>query len=277
MTEYFEKINFLTENGLKDINLRLKVDWFAFTVDETEDFKYFYPTNVLETGWEIIRFWVSRMIMFGMYLTKDVKHPANYKGKGIPPFNTVYLHGMVRALDGRKMSKSLGNYIGISEAPEVMFKKVMEVPDALILKYFALATDIHPDELEKVKNELERGVNPRDVKYRLATVITRLYHTEEEVEKAMVFYDTAFGHKAIPQDVPELLVDELPQSLDSLVPLLKSEGWISSKGEFFRLLRQGGVQLQGVKLREEDRSILMEDGDVLKLGKKTFVRMTQKG
>lgn len=185
---------------------------------------------------------------------------------------------ILEGLDGvAKMSKSLGNYIGISEAPEVMFKKVMEVPDALILKYFALATDIHPDELEKVKNELERGVNPRDVKYRLATVITGLYHTEEEVEKAMVFYDTAFGHKAIPQDVPELLVDELPQSLDSLVPLLKSEGWISSKGEFFRLLRQGGVQLQGVKLREEDRSILLEDGDVLKLGKKTFVRMTQKG
>lgn len=185
---------------------------------------------------------------------------------------------ILEGLDGvAKMSKSLGNYIGISEAPEVMFKKVMEVPDALILKYFALATDIHPDELEKVKNELERGVNPRDVKYRLATVITGLYHTEEEVEKAMVFYDTAFGHKAIPQDVPELLVDELPQSLDSLVPLLKSEGWISSKGEFLRLLRQGGVQLQGVKLREEDRSILLEDGDVLKLGKKTFVRMTQKG
>lgn len=82
---------------------------------DSEDFKYFYPTNVLETGWEIIRFWVSRMIMFGMYLTKDVKHPANYKGKGIPPFNTVYLHGMVRALDGRKMSKSLGNIINPDE------------------------------------------------------------------------------------------------------------------------------------------------------------------
>jgi len=81
----------------------------------SEDFKYFYPTNVLETGWEIIRFWVSRMIMFGMYLTKDVKHPANHKGKGIPPFNTVYLHGMVRALDGRKMSKSLGNIINPDE------------------------------------------------------------------------------------------------------------------------------------------------------------------
>ncbi len=82
---------------------------------DSEDFKYFYPTNVLETGWEIIRFWVARMIMFGMYLTKDVKHPANYKGKGIPPFNTVYLHGMVRALDGRKMSKSLGNIINPDE------------------------------------------------------------------------------------------------------------------------------------------------------------------
>jgi len=66
---------------------------------DSEDFKYFYPTDVLETGWEILRFWVSRMIMFGIYLT------------GKPPFHTVYLHGLVRALDGRKMSKSLGNEI----------------------------------------------------------------------------------------------------------------------------------------------------------------------
>ncbi|MBR0575169.1 tyrosine--tRNA ligase [Proteiniclasticum sp. BAD-10] len=267
--------------------LRLASTTTVARMMEREDFKYrfqqgvpigihefFYPlmqaydSVVLEADLELGGTDQTFNILMGRTLQKAL---------GKEPQVALFMP-ILEGLDGvAKMSKSMGNYIGISEAPEVMFKKVMEVPDALILKYFALATDIHPDELERVKNELERGVNPRDVKYRLATVITGLYHTEEEVEKAMVFYDTAFGHKAIPQDVPELLVDELPQSLDSLVPLLKSEGWISSKGEFFRLLRQGGVQLQGVKLREEDRSILLEDGDVLKLGKKTFVRMTQKG
>jgi valyl-tRNA synthetase len=77
---------------------------------DSEDFKYFYPTSVLETGWEIIRFWVSRMIMFGMYLTRDENNPD-----GVAPFEHVYLHGLVRAIDGRKMSKSLGNIINPEE------------------------------------------------------------------------------------------------------------------------------------------------------------------
>jgi valyl-tRNA synthetase len=85
---------------------------------DSEDFKYFYPTSVLETGWEIIRLWVSRMIMFGMYLTKDMDHEKNFEGKGVAPFDSIYLHGLVRALDGKKMSKSLGNVINPEEYQE---------------------------------------------------------------------------------------------------------------------------------------------------------------
>jgi len=77
---------------------------------DSEDFKYFYPTSVLETGWEIVKLWVSRMIMLGMYLTRDAKN-----SEGIAPFTQVYLHGLVRALDGKKMSKSLGNIINPEE------------------------------------------------------------------------------------------------------------------------------------------------------------------
>ena len=88
---------------------------------------------------------------------------------------------ILEGLDGvEKMSKSLGNYIGVEEEAHVMFKKVMEVPDELIIRYFELATDEHPDRIEEIKKELENGKNPRDVKYELANAITSLYHTSED-------------------------------------------------------------------------------------------------
>ncbi len=81
---------------------------------------------------------------------------------------------ILEGLDGvEKMSKSLGNYIGVSEDASVMFKKVMEVPDELIIRYFELATDEHPDRVEEIRKELEQGKNPRDVKYELAGIINR--------------------------------------------------------------------------------------------------------
>lgn len=104
---------------------------------------------------------------------------------------------ILEGLDGvEKMSKSLGNYIGVSEPAEVMFKKVMEIPDELIIKYFELTTDEHPDEIDKIKAEIYHGLNPRDVKYRLAKIITSLYHSLEDVEKAIEYYDVAFRKKS---------------------------------------------------------------------------------
>ncbi len=88
---------------------------------------------------------------------------------------------LLEGLDGvDKMSKSLGNYIGINESAEVMFKKVMEVPDHLIIKYFELATDEHPKSIKEINTRLENGENPRDIKLELARIITRLYHNDEE-------------------------------------------------------------------------------------------------
>ena len=103
---------------------------------------------------------------------------------------------ILEGLDGiEKMSKSLGNYIGVNEPANIMFKKVMEIPDALIIKYFELATDVHPDEIDRIKKDLDRGKNPRDIKFELAKIITALYHSELEVKEAIEFYDLAFRKK----------------------------------------------------------------------------------
>lgn len=181
---------------------------------------------------------------------------------------------ILEGIDGvEKMSKSLGNYIGVSEPAEVMFKKVMEVPDSLIVKYYELATDEHPDEIDKVKKELADGVNPRDIKLRLAKIITGLYHEEEAVEKAIVYYEEAFHKKAIPDDIPELLLDMEQDMVKDMIPQLIAMEYVKSKSEFLRLVKQGGVQLNGEKLGEDEMDRVLIKGDVMKIGKKKFVKI----
>ena len=178
---------------------------------------------------------------------------------------------ILEGLDGiEKMSKSLGNYIGVNEPAEVMFKKVMEIPDNLIIRYYELATDEHPNEIEKIKEMLDNNVNPRDIKYNLAKTIVSLYHTREELEKAVNFYDTAFSKKAIPDDIPELLIENGMETILDIIPKLKEMSYVKSKNEFLRLVNQGGVQLNGEKLSSNDINKVINSGDVLKIGKKDF-------
>ncbi|BCJ95531.1 tyrosine--tRNA ligase [Anaerocolumna cellulosilytica] len=181
---------------------------------------------------------------------------------------------ILEGLDGvEKMSKSLGNYIGVHEPAQVMFKKVMEVPDNLIIKYYELTTDMHPDEIRGIQEELQDGKNPRDVKYELAQVITELYHTKEEVAEAMDFYEAAFQKKSIPYNIPEFVIDWEKDTLSDVIPLLVQAGQVKSGSEFRRLLLGGGVQLNQERLNLEDLERVLVCQDVLKIGKKIFLRI----
>lgn len=180
---------------------------------------------------------------------------------------------ILEGIDGvEKMSKSLGNYIGVNEPAEVMFKKVMEIPDHLIIRYFELATDEHPDTIDKIAKELSDGTNPKDIKLRLAKIITALYHSEEDVQKAINYYEAAFAKKAIPDDIPELCIQEKLTIYDIVSQLVELE-FVKSKSEFVRLVKQGGVQLNGEKISEFDLSNELQDKDVLRIGKKRFVKV----
>ncbi len=199
-------------------------------------------------------------ILMGRTLQKHMEKPAQ----------VALFMPLLEGLDGvEKMSKSLGNYIGINEPANVIFKKVMEVPDELIIKYFELATDIHPDKVNEIKKELEDGKNPRDIKYELAKVITSLYHTEEETIKAMEFYEQAFSKKAIPDDIPTITIQK--DTLVDIIPILVTESLVPSNSEFRRILTQGGVQINGEKIT--DINTILNDNDVIKIGKKKFVRV----
>ncbi|MBE5993125.1 MAG: tyrosine--tRNA ligase [Paenibacillaceae bacterium] len=183
---------------------------------------------------------------------------------------------ILEGLDGiEKMSKSLGNYIGVSEPAEVMFKKVMEVPDDLIIKYYELTTDEHPDEIDRVKAELIRGVNPRDIKFQLAKIITGLYHNAQEVQSAITYYEMAFSRKAIPNDIPTLLLDLEKDTVNDSIPGLIELGYIKSRSEFIRLIRQGGIQINGEKIDEDEINSVLINGDVMRIGKKRFIKINK--
>lgn len=150
------------------------------------------------------------------------------------------------------------------------FKKVMEVPDTLILRYFELATDVHPNDITHIKAQLESGENPRNIKYQLAEIIIGLYHTPEEVEKAKDFYDAAFSKKTIPEDLPVLCVTQLG-TLQALIPELVNAHFAASNSELRRLITQGGLQINDKKIT--DLETIIHTQDVLKIGKKKFVRI----
>ena len=169
------------------------------------------------------------------------------------------------------MSKSLGNYIGIYEDARTMFTKVMQIPDKFIVKYFELATDIQPEKLDQVKEELADGGNPRDAKLLLAKTITRLYHSEEETEGAERFFLEAFTKRQVPDDADTLpVVMERGKLLDCIRPLVNA-GLVSSGAEFRRMLAQGGIQKNGMRVGNVDEAI--QTGDVLKIGKRKFVKI----
>ena len=180
-------------------------------------------------------------------------------------------------IDGKeKMSKSLGNYIGIDEDAKVMYEKVMKIPDNLIVQYYELATDLHPDKIEKIKKMLnDENVNPRDVKMHLARNIVSLYHRPEEVKTAEENFQAIYQKKNIEVELPRLVLssDSIDESgVCSLVDCIFSTGKYKSKSEVRRLIQQNAVKINGNKVK--DLTIIPEEGMIIQVGKGNIFELT---
>lgn len=175
---------------------------------------------------------------------------------------------ILEGLDGvEKMSKSLGNYIGISEEPNVMYEKTMKVPDNLIIKYFNLATDLHPDVINNIENSLNNGeVNPRDVKMRLARELVTLYHSAEAAKLAEEEFKNIFQKNLMPTDLKEVSIS----SNSSLVVAMVESGFVPSNSEAKRLIKQGGIKINGEKVC--DFSTDLKSQDIVQIGKNKFFK-----
>jgi len=180
-------------------------------------------------------------------------------------------------LDGvQKMSKSLGNYIGVTEPPREMFGKLMSIADELMSSYFELCTDVPLDEVEEIRSGLAEGMlHPMDVKKRLGREIVSIYHSAEAAADAQAEFERVFSQREVPEDMPELVL--VPADLQDgavwIAKLLVRAGMAASNSEARRLVQQGAVTVDGEKVRDPQANIAPVDGQVLRAGKLKFARL----
>ncbi|MCB2291073.1 tyrosine--tRNA ligase [Clostridium sp. CS001] len=186
---------------------------------------------------------------------------------------------LLEGTDGTlKMSKSLGNYIGIDESSNDMYSKVMTIPDELIIKYYELVTDIHPDGIKKIKKELENGkVNPRDIKMKLAKEIVKLYHGEIVAVESEEYFKAVFQKKDIPEDIKEIEIinNSNIKEQASIFKIIADMGFANSNREAKRLVEQGGVKLNGERISLQE-TIELKNEDIIQCGKRNFVKIVMK-
>ncbi len=189
----------------------------------------------------------------------------------------VLLTPLLPGLDGvEKMSKSLGNYIGINEPPQEMYGKVMSIPDGLMLTYFELCTEVPMDEVRAIGEGLRAGrLHPRDVKRRLAREIVAVWHGPQAAQAAEEEFDRVFARDELPSEVPEVELRraELDEGKVGVVQLLRMVGLVSSNSEARRLIAQGGVSVDGRRVADPELRVEVRTGLVVRVGKRRFVRV----
>jgi tyrosyl-tRNA synthetase len=187
----------------------------------------------------------------------------------------VVMLPLLEGTDGvRKMSKSYGNYIGITASAKDMFGKIMSIPDELIIKYFDLTTDAFPHRIEEYRVSLEQGsVNPRDIKFDLAKTIVRMYHSPKAAQKAAADFEKVFTKKELPEEIKEF---ELPDKEINIINLLVKTKLMASRGEAKRKVREGAIDIDDTRVNDISHVVKLEKPIILRAGKHKFLRIKRK-
>ena len=182
---------------------------------------------------------------------------------------------IIEGIDGKlKMSKSYNNYIAFTDPPSEMYGKLMAIPDHLIIKYMRLLTDISEEEIESYEKGMkEKKINPRDVKMKLAFEITKYFHGEDKAEEAQDRFIKVFREKEVPKDIPEY---EFEKEEIPIVDLLLSVKAVSSRSEAKRLINQGGIYVNGKRVKDFKEVLKLDKEIILKVGKRRFYKILSK-
>lgn len=182
----------------------------------------------------------------------------------------VLMMPLLEGLDGvNKMSKSLGNYIGIAEAPNEIFGKVMSVSDDLMWRYYDLLSFRASAEIAQFKQDIAGGRNPRDIKVLLAQELVARFHTQKAAEDALADFEARFQRGAMPDEMPEMTVPA-----GGIAQVLKQAGLVGSTSEGLRQIEGGGVRINGDKVSDKALQLVAGETVVLQVGKRKFARVT---
>ena len=185
----------------------------------------------------------------------------------------VLMMPLLEGLDGvNKMSKSLGNYVGINEPPREIFGKLMSVSDELMWRYYDLLSFRSTAEVAGFKQDIAGGRNPRDVKVLLAQEMVARFHGKNAADDALADFESRFSHGGIPDDIPEVLLSSINGVL-GIAQVLKQSGLTASTSEALRMVGQGGVKVDGAKVDDKNLDFPASSDIVVQVGKRKFARV----
>ncbi len=271
---WLSKMNFndvLELTSLMTVDQMLKRDMFAKRVEENKPIyihEFLYP---LMQGYDSVAMDVDGEVggndqTFNMLTGRDLLKTIKNKEK------FVIASKLLTDSSGKKMGKTEGNMVSLDQSPEDMFGKVMSWSDELIAPGFEIVTDISMEEIEKIKNEIQSGANPKDFKITLAKKVVAMVHGEEEANKAEQNFIKTFSKGEIPEDIQTIEIQKDIQLREALV----KEGIVSSNSDWKRLIDGKAVTHAGTDEVIEDAYVKLDKDSTLRIGKKRFVKVIVK-
>jgi tyrosyl-tRNA synthetase len=208
---------------------------------------------------------------FNLLMGRQLQQSAGQKPQ------VVMTMPLLEGLDGvNKMSKSLNNYVGITDTPDEMFGKLMSVSDELMWRYFELLSFRPLQEIEGLRDRVKNGDNPRDVKFELASELVARFHDEEAAVKARESFINRFRNNELPTVMPELALDCGAAAQLGIAHLLSQAGLVTSTSEAFRMIKQGAVRLDGQRVSDKGLELAAGHTHIVQVGKRRFAKVTLK-
>jgi tyrosyl-tRNA synthetase len=250
---------------------------------ERDDFKKRYangqPIAIHEFLYPLVQGWDSVALesdvelggtdqRFNLLMGRELQKSQGQKQQ------TVLMMPLLEGLDGvQKMSKSLNNYIGITDSPTEMFGKVMSISDELMWRYYDLLSFKPIEEIERLKEDMVKGKNPRDIKIALAQELIARFHSEAEAELALQDFIQRFQKNAIPDEMPEVEINTDEEGI-AIGNLLKQADLVGSTSDAMRMIKQGAVKIDGEKVTDTRLIVQTKGENVYQVGKRKFARIT---